>query len=82
MTPSNIVGTVLIAVGGLIFLVWLAGAAGFLELTASAVTFILMAVAALGLGVMLRRGQGDKIGEAFMWWFRRGKTPQEGDNAP
>lgn len=82
MTPSNIVGTVLIVLGALILILWGVGEAGAFEARSSAVTYILIAVASLGLGGMLRRGKGDKIGEAIMWWFKRGKTPQEGDDAP
>jgi hypothetical protein len=73
MTPSNIVGTVLMAVGGCLLIVWALGDLGLFDTKSGAVTYIIVSIAALGLGVMLRAGEGHRISDAFMWWFKRGK---------
>jgi len=73
MTPSNIVGTFLMAIGGVLIVLWALGDLGILATQSGILTYILATVACLGLGIMLRAGQGDRIGEAFMWWFKRGK---------
>jgi len=83
LTPSNIVGTFLMAFGGVLLVLWLLGDLGVFDAKSGIVTYVIATVAALGIGFMLRRGEGAKLSEAFMWWFkgRKGKTP-EADNAP
>jgi hypothetical protein len=73
VTPSNLVGTFLMTVGGCLIVLWLLGDLGVLETKSGILTYILATVACLGIGFMLRAGQADKLGEAFMWWFKRGK---------
>ena len=69
---SNLVGSILIALGLVPFLIWLGREAGLLGANGSGeLSFIVMAVAMIGLGVMLRAGKGSKISEAFLSWFNR-----------
>jgi hypothetical protein len=73
VTPSNIVGTFLMAIGGVFLVLWVLGDLGVFSTKSGATTYILVTIAALGLGIMLRRGEGSKLSEAIMWWFKKDK---------
>jgi hypothetical protein len=72
-TPSNIVGTFLMAVGGCFLVLWVLGDLGVLDSKSGIFAYVVATLAALGIGFMLRKGEGAKLSEAFMWWFKRGK---------
>jgi len=77
MTPSNIVGTFLMAVGGCFLVLWVLGDVGILATKSGVMAYVVATVAAIGIGFMLRAGKGHSIAEAFMWWFKRGKQDDE-----
>lgn len=70
---STIFGTVLMAAGTAVFLLWMGDIMGIFPLAKDlpvAVT-VSMTVFGLGVGWMLVRGEGDSIGDAAMSWFKR-----------
>lgn len=74
MTPSNIIGTVLIAFGVVPFVLWVLDYIDVIRPEADPAHWVLIvfAVTVVGLGVMLRAGKGEKVSEAFLSWFNRG----------
>lgn len=77
--PSTLLGTLLMSFGVLPMALWLADLVGLLTLTRVLPEWsvILMTMFAFGVGWMLYKGEGSSIGDAFMWWFRRGQAPHE-----
>lgn len=76
MTPSNIVGSTLIMLGLAPFILWILDYVDMIRPGKDPAHWglVVFAVVVIGLGVMLRTGQGAKVSDAFLSWFNRGHT--------
>ena len=72
--PSNVVGTILIFLGIMPFLLWVLDYLDIIRPNADPAHWplALFAFLTLGLGVGLRTGQGSSIYEAILSWFKKG----------
>lgn len=71
-TPSNRLGTVLLAVGLVPFVLYVLDYLDVIRPDADPGEFglILMALAPIGIGSLLLASKGESIGEALLGWFR------------
>ena len=71
--PSTIVGTVLLALGVVPFLLWMADYVDLIRPGERPEEWgvLVIAIALLGLGGLLVKSKGASIGEAFLGYFKR-----------